>query len=206
MYKEYGWNDGNINSTNYIYPKLVQCLRQYNAHKILDMGCGNGEIANKLIDEGFCVYGVDASDEGVCIANKYHSGHFFVMDFERDSLPAKFQNIDFDTVISTEVIEHMYSPYNYIEQIRKVLCGGGRIYITTPYHGYIKNLLISIMGKWDAHFTALWEGGHIKFWSRNTITKLLENSGFKIEKYIGCGRIPYLWKSMLIVACLKDDT
>jgi hypothetical protein len=54
----------------------------------------------------------------------------------------------------------------------------------------------------DFHFTALWEGGHIKFWSRKTITQLLEEFGFQVIGFHGCGRVPYLWKSMLIHAKL----
>ncbi len=52
----------------------------------------------------------------------------------------------------------------------------------------------------DNHFTVLWDGGHIKFWSRKTITVLLEEFGFKILVFKGSGRIPYLWKSMFIKA------
>jgi hypothetical protein len=37
--------------------------------------------------------------------------------------------------------------------------------VSTPYHGYHKNLGLALSGKMDAHFTALWEGGHIKFFS-----------------------------------------
>jgi hypothetical protein len=50
----------------------------------------------------------------------------------------------------------------------------------------------------DKHFTALWDGGHIKFWSKRTLYQLLNENGFKVMKFIGCGRFPLLWKSMLI--------
>ena len=77
---------------------------------------------------------------------------------------------------------------------------GGEIIISTPYHGYLKNLALALSGKLDAHFTALWDGGHIKFFSRNTLETLLVESGFEVTDFIGAGRWPYLWKSMLIKA------
>lgn len=206
MYKEYEWNNKNVCSTEYIYPALVEICREYHSETILDMGCGNGEIANKLIEEGFAVCGVDGSKVGISIANKSHPAHFWVMDFEKDVLPEPLRNMHFDAIISTEVIEHMYSPQRYVELCRKILmsCGGCMLYITTPYHGYFKNLIMALTGKLDAHFTALWEGGHIKFWSKKTITKLLETYGFRVLKTKGCGRVPYLWKSMLVVAEVEN--
>jgi len=46
-------------------------------------------------------------------------------------------------------------------------------------------------------------GGHIKFWSRKTITQLLSENGFEVTEFSGVGRFPYLWKSMVIVAIKK---
>ena len=72
--------------------------------------------------------------------------------------------------------------------------------ISTPYHGYLKNLVMAATGKMDAHFTVLWDGGHIKFWSRKTLTQLLEEFGFEVIGFKGSGRFPYIWKSMFIRA------
>ena len=76
--------------------------------------------------------------------------------------------------------------------------------VSTPYHGYWKNLLLSVAGKWDSHHTALWDGGHIKFWSRSTLTKLLEANGFDVVDFKGAGRIYGLWKSMVLTARLRE--
>ena len=86
---------------------------------ILDVGCGNGEIANKLIEEGYEVYGVDASVTGIDVANKSNPGHFFCVDLETDELPKALRDKHFDTIISTQVIEHIYSPQSMIENIKK---------------------------------------------------------------------------------------
>ena len=57
---------------------------------------------------------------------------------------------------------------------------------------------MALTGKMDTHFTVLWDGGHIKFWSVKTLTKLLEEFGFEMVVFKGSGRLPYLWKSMFI--------
>jgi hypothetical protein len=78
--------------------------------------------------------------------------------------------------------------------------GGGELILSTPYNGYLKNILISVFDKWDHHLNPLWDGGHIKYWSRSTLTQLLLEQNFEIINFKGAGRIPYLWKSMVIKA------
>lgn len=208
MYKEYGWNrlKYHVSSTDYIYPHIKNILDKELKHNnieltILDVGCGNGEIANRLIKDGFDVMGCDASLEGIRLANMENAGHFFVMNLEEETnLPHRILDMKFNVIICTEVIEHLYAPRELMKFCSKLLKPNGLIAISTPYHGYIKNLLISIFGGWDCHFTALWDGGHIKFWSRFTINKLLEEFDFYEQEFKGCGRIKYLWKSMIVVA------
>ncbi len=77
---------------------------------------------------------------------------------------------------------------------------GGMIVVTTPYHGYLKNLMLAVFGKMDRHFTVLWDHGHIKFWSRKTLTKALTEIGFQDVEFAGSGRVPYIWKSMVLKA------
>lgn len=202
-YQDYEWTEERGKSAHsYLYEDLKSLLDKNTNTKILDVGCGNGLMASSLIDEGYDVYGTDGSETGILIAQKHKPDRFLVQDLSSEYLPIEFQDIEFNSIISTEVIEHLYNPRSYIDFCKTVLTknGGGEIIISTPYHGYLKNLVMSASGKMDAHFTALWNGGHIKFWSRETLTKLLEEYGFEILEFKGSGRFPYLWKSMFIKA------
>jgi hypothetical protein len=100
------------------------------------------------------------------------------------------------------VIEHLYDPRRFIDFTKRILLrnGGGELIISTPYHGYLKNLALAVNGNFDRHLDPLWDGGHIKFWSRKTLSHLLQERGFVVTQFTGCGRVPYLWKSMLIKA------
>ena len=77
---------------------------------------------------------------------------------------------------------------------------GGTAILSTPYHGYWKNLALALSGQMDRHFTALWDHGHIKFWSMRTLTILLEAAGFHDIRFERVGRIPPLAKAMIAVA------
>lgn len=202
-YKDYGFkSEASSHSHAYIFPVVNSLLTAERNKKILDVGCGNGSFARKLINGNFDVYGTDASVNGIRIAKSFHPDRFFLQDLTKDDLPEELKNEKFDTILSTEVIEHLYDPNSYILFCKKILTryGGGELILSTPYNGYFKNLLLSIFDKWDNHLNPLWDGGHIKFWSRNTLTQILINHGFSIVDFKGAGRIPFLWKSMVIKA------
>jgi len=202
-YADYGFHsDAATHNMGYQLNAITGLLDKTKNRFILDLGCGNGYLVNVLIEDGYNAYGTDASEKGIAIAKQRNPERFFVQDLSSDELPVELKDIHFDTVISTEVIEHLYNPAAFIEFCRRQLKPGGELIITTPYHGYLKNLFLSIFNKWDSHIDPLWLGGHIKFWSRKTLTRLLINSGFTIVSFTGCGRIPYFWKSMIIKAKL----
>jgi hypothetical protein len=56
----------------------------------------------------------------------------------------------------------------------------------------------------DRHHTVLLDGGHIKFFSVKTLSQLMLEEGFTTLKFKFAGRLPYLWKGMLVSAYLPD--
>ena len=75
----------------------------------------------------------------------------------------------FDTVLSAEVVEHLFLPRELFARAREALGDGGRLVVTTPYHGYAKNLALAVFGQFDQHWVPLSDYGHIKFFSKATL-------------------------------------
>lgn len=201
--ESYGWETGNApESSDYLTPKVLQILKSLNVNRVCDLGSGNGSLAASLHQAGYYTAGVEYDREGVEISKKnYPEINFYNLGVQDDPVQLiASENQLFDTVVSTEVIEHLFSPHLLPHFARQLLVQDGHLIISTPYHGYLKNLALSLFNKWDKHHTALWHGGHIKFWSRSTLTQLLEQNGFKVVEFHGAGRLPYLWKSMILVA------
>lgn len=182
-----------------LMPHLLAMLRGTQG-PVLDLGCGNGVIARELMSHGYDVYGVDGAASGIALANGQAAGRFHVMNFSSGQLPEPLAGMLFGAVISTEVVEHLYDPRSLVKLARRILPPGGSFILSTPYHGYLKNLAMALTGKLDAHFTVLWDGGHIKFFSRNTLEAMLREQQFEVVQFAGAGRLPYLWKSMLVKA------
>jgi 2-polyprenyl-3-methyl-5-hydroxy-6-metoxy-1,4-benzoquinol methylase len=201
----YGWGSTQApGSCGYITPKVVDLLARLPAKRVLDLGSGNGALCAHVSTLGYSVVGVEYDAEGVRVAQAaYPSVHFYNFGVQDDPAELLQSELPFDAVISTEVVEHLFAPHLLPAYARAVLKPGGHLIVSTPYHGYLKNLMLSVFGKWDKHFTALWHGGHIKFWSQRSLTQLLEAQGFEFVSFSGVGRLPYLWKSMIVVARLR---
>lgn len=203
-YKDYGFTTNDAPHTfDYLLPALLSMLNRSTNKAILDLGCGNGFLANYLLKQGYNVYGTDASEKGIAIARQVNPDRFFLQDLSMGNLPEELQAVQFDTIVSTEVIEHLYDPEGFIDYCKRCLPSGGELILSTPYHGYWKNLMLSVTNHWDTHLDPTWHGGHIKFWSRRTLSRLLADKGFTVVAFKGCGRIPYFWMSMIIKAKLN---
>jgi len=183
-------------------PTVLALLRELSVHRVLDIGSGNGVLCGEMHAAGFDSVGIEVDPEGVVIARDAHPGvsfHCMGVDTRPDALLAL--ESPFEAVVSTEVIEHLYDPRQLPVLAAGVLkAEGGWLILSTPYHGYLKNLALSLANKWDHHHTALWHGGHIKFWSRTTLGQLLEDNGFQVIRFVGVARLPFLWKSMVLLA------
>ena len=186
-------------TSGYLVPVVVCACRAAGARRILDLGCGNGMLCRALADAGFEVVGVEPSPSGVAVAARAVPEGVFRCGSVYDG-PAIVPESDFDVVVSTEVVEHLFRPSALPALAFAKLKPGGRFVVSTPYHGYLKNLLLALANRWDSHHSPLWDGGHVKFWSRRTLTALLEANGFRVLEFHGAGRFPGLWKSMVLVA------
>lgn len=201
-YREYGYGDAGV---GHMHSLLVPCIFSLAGDlkvgsRVLNVGCGNGFLCGQFIDRGLKAVGVDLSEQGISLARQAHpQGRFEVVGIDSD-LPAKLGEPPFDLVVSTEVVEHLYDPRAWAKVCLNALNPGGILICSTPYHGYLKNLALSITGHWDVHANPLWDGGHIKLWSRKTLTALLTEVGFANITIHGVGRVPGLWMTMIAKA------
>jgi len=184
--------------------RLITLVRSSKeVRKICDLGCGNGYLSGRLASLGYQVTGVDTSKSGIEIAGRNHPNVSFVktlIDLRLESIIGA----NFDLVISSDVIEHLYRPADLLEAARSLLKPDGLLIVGTPYHGYMKNVVLALTGKMDAHFSALHDGGHIKFFSVKTLSELHRAYGFTNLQFTFYGRAPMLWKNMICLSRKRD--
>jgi 2-polyprenyl-6-hydroxyphenyl methylase/3-demethylubiquinone-9 3-methyltransferase len=183
----------------YLLPTITNILNsEPGRRRIFEIGCGNGSVANELAAMGFDVTGIEPSCDGIAYAKSAYPSLNIFSGSAYDDLADQYGK--YPIVISLEVVEHLYYPRKFATTIYDLLEPGGLAIISTPFHGYWKNLALSLTGKMDDHFTALWDGGHIKFWSMSTLSILLREAGLADISFLRVGRIPALAKSMIAIA------
>jgi 2-polyprenyl-3-methyl-5-hydroxy-6-metoxy-1,4-benzoquinol methylase len=187
----------------YLLPSLLSLCGDLPPHsRVLDIGCGNGSLALEFTKLGMTVVGIDLAERGVRIAREScPAGRFEVLAADKNVLD-NLSEEPFDLVYSAEVVEHLYDPRSFIAGCYVATKPQGKFICTTPYHGYWKNLALSLAGAWDKHADPLFDGGHIKLFSRRTLSVLMTEAGFENLHFSGAGRLPYLWKSM-VIECRK---
>ncbi len=164
--------------------------------RVLDVGSGNGLFVGRLAAIGFAAEGCEPSPSGVAVSRAAYP----TLVFHEGPAEAAIPYGPYEAVTCIEVIEHVPHTAEFVATLRRLLKPGGRLVLTTPYHGYVKNLAIAVLGRWDAHADPLWEGGHVKFFSKRTLRRALEQGAFEVTGIRGVGRAPYLWTSMVVTA------
>jgi 2-polyprenyl-3-methyl-5-hydroxy-6-metoxy-1,4-benzoquinol methylase len=199
-YSDYRYTSAEDASVSkYIWPPVLRALNgRPTLRRILELGCGNGSFAGLLAAKGYEVSAMDLSESGTEIARVAYPN----VSFRKASVYEDLSEIwgrPFDAVIALEVVEHLYDPRLFLRRVAACLGKEGTLILSTPYHSYVKNVAVAVSGRFDRHFNPLWDGGHIKFWSKATLGRLLSEAGFQVERWEGAGRLPLLWKSMIVV-------
>lgn len=184
----------------YVWPTLVRLL---DAHAprgtfVFDLGCGSGSTANMLDKLGYKVVGVDPSTVRIAQAHKSYPHLGLHLGSTDEPLAQRWGT--FPVVVCIEVIEHLFDPKPFAARMAELIALDGIVLISTPYHGYLKNVAIALSAGFDAHVQVLENTGHIKFFSRRSLTHLLESVGLEVVTVARVGRIPALAKSMIAVA------
>jgi SAM-dependent methyltransferase len=199
---------GNGESGKRLADFLIKIIRgQRDVERICDLGCGNGYLSARLAEEGYRVTGIDASRSGIALARATHVSDRLdficaaIEDAPRTEPPLPAGK--FDLVVSSDVIEHLYRPSALLEAAAFLLRPGGRLMVGAPYHGYLKNIVLSVLDRWDRHHTVDWDGGHIKFFSVRSLKSLVAENGFTDIRFHHYGRTAWLWKNMICVARRK---
>lgn len=152
---------------------------------ILDFGCGDGGIIKEMrfINPKAKYIGFDVSDVALEKASASLPGAEFHKIVDGEPFPIEDEQVDF--IFSSEVIEHVYDTENAFSEMARILRPGSCLLITTPYHGFLKNLLI-VFFAFDRHFNLT--GPHVRFFLRRSLLTCLRKVGLEPLAYGHFGR------------------
>jgi len=177
------WRQSRLGAiTEYLEHKLMIELAQPSAgRKVLDVGCGDGALAEKLAVSDAQIAGIDPNPDMVEAANRRGCGRFYVAD--GGHLP--FPDGSFDLVVAVTVLCVSGEPERLVAEMARVLRPGGR-------------LVIGELGRWSLWTLSrrlralfgnrLWQRAH--FFTKAELTALVTQEGLKIQAFQGAVYYP----------------
>jgi SAM-dependent methyltransferase len=163
---------------------------------VLDLGAGDGSFAEELIEAGCEVVAVDVAEEALRRARVRVPGLDARAADEGGPLPLDEDSVD--VVWAGEVLEHVADVVGLLAEVRRVLRWGGRLVLTTPYHGRVSVALLALRGGLDEHFDP--RGDHLRFFTATTLRVVLADAGFAEVDVRGVGGPPLLRAAFHVVA------
>jgi 2-polyprenyl-3-methyl-5-hydroxy-6-metoxy-1,4-benzoquinol methylase len=145
---------------------------------ILEVGAGRGKLGAIFAGQGIRYVGIEPVQAEFDAVREHHP-ELNVIHASCYDDPATLNLGKFDLVYSNDVVEHLYDPRGLVRFSVAHLNPGGRIVCGTPHYGsYTRNLILSLANRWEKHHNPLWDGGHIKFFSKKSMYQLWLEGGF----------------------------
>ncbi len=142
--------------------RIATALRWIGSGKtVVDVGCGDGSISERIRLEGNDVTGLDFA-EALGAARRYPKVKTQAGEAHR--LP--FPDASFDVCFAGEIIEHYEDPDSLVKEWTRVLKPGGSLIVTTP----------------DGREASLKHPTHRTWFNRRTLGKLFRDCGLRVRR------------------------
>jgi SAM-dependent methyltransferase len=141
------------------------------SRRVLDVGCGQGELGHTLKRRGHHVVGVD-----------YREPAFELDEFVQADLGAGLPlpaDRDFDVVILADVLEHMSDPLKLLREARSHLAPGGSLLVSVPNAVHWSVRAQVALGKFDYTNKGILDRGHLRFFTRASAERLFAEAGLR---------------------------
>lgn len=115
---------------------IVQMLKERGASTILDLGSGSGRHVVYLAQNGFSVFGLDNSREGMKVTRRWLKEEGLTADlrFQKMTERLPYRDAFFDAVVSVQVIHHadIATIRQIVKEVSRILKKGGFLFVTVP--------------------------------------------------------------------------
>jgi SAM-dependent methyltransferase len=172
--KDYGKNAAFVHG---MAGGVVEWLDAKRGQSILDLGCGDGQLTERLASTGAIVTGVDVSPEMLAAAR---SRGIDAHEGSAESLP--FADRSFDAVFSNAVLHWVRDQDAMMAEVRRVLKPGGRFVAEMAGHGNIAAIRVAFMTTLARHGCSDPEEGVNCYPTPEAYQRRLIRNGFHVER------------------------
>lgn len=176
-FQEY-WAHYSLKETRYS-SHYFGILATTGSRRVLDIGCGNGYIAKKLVAHGCEVVGVDNWPNPEC-RDAMAEFHRCDLNDGLDAIKDKLPPSSFERVLLLDVLEHLHDPDRVLRQAAEYLDRGGRLVVSLPNVANITIRLGLLFGQWNYTDRGILDRTHVRFFTRKSARQLLERNGYRV--------------------------
>jgi 2-polyprenyl-3-methyl-5-hydroxy-6-metoxy-1,4-benzoquinol methylase len=152
------------------------------ASRILEIGCGEGRLAQALRGSrpasDLEIVGVELCDApaktAATILNRVMVGNVEQMDLPYEDY--------FDCVIFADVLEHLVDPWRMLRRARKLLRRDGVIVASIPNVQHSRVLINLLLGRFDYEQAGIMDSTHLRFFTRKSIITLFQSTGYELRR------------------------
>lgn len=161
---------------------------------ILDLGCGQLPYIDSFQEANIReFYGLDLDLQSLMIAKRNFKGKFPLILLKHGVNNTPFRDASVDAVISSEVLEHLDHPHEYLREIYRVMKTGGYLSLSTPcasMYLYPHNLLHMVINPMNWFMKLNWH----RYWREalrwhpglrpSVLREWIEGVGFSIKCHV----------------------
>jgi len=153
--------------------------------RVLDVGAGTGDQVAELIRLGYDAIGLEPNPQAVAIARDRGRP---IRQGTAEAPP--FEDSSFDTVILSQVVEHLVDPIAALASLRRLVRPGGRLIVLTPnVHGVPRRLFGSEWAHWHPPY-------HVHLFGRGQLRRAISQAGYRVEQVTTL--TPSFWLNMSV--------
>ena len=178
--------DNLYNSKNKNYYKNVRVeimpLLPEKINRIFEIGCGTGETLSyiKSVKHAKWAGGIELTKTTEKIKENKNIDLIIYGDIENKILPLKKASLDI--ILCLDVLEHLNNPWLVLKKLKLYLKKDGVIICSIPNVRNYKVLLpLMFLGNWNYSENGILDKTHLRFFTKKTSIKLIEESGFKVN-------------------------
>jgi 2-polyprenyl-3-methyl-5-hydroxy-6-metoxy-1,4-benzoquinol methylase len=151
-------------------------------HDVLDIGCGEGFFAAELAQSGNRITGID---DRVTPAKPVFE-RYFAADLDGGIAPVieQLEGRRFDRVLLLDVLEHLKRPEQILEQCHAAVKREGLVVVSLPNVANITTRLMLLSGRFEYQQRGILDKTHLRFYTRKTAGRLLEENGYEIVEQL----------------------
>ncbi|MGD2055104.1 MAG: class I SAM-dependent methyltransferase [Gammaproteobacteria bacterium] len=149
--------------------------------RILEIGCSNGNTGALALAMNKCgtYIGVEIHEAAALKAGEKIS-EVLTGDVERMELP--WEDNSFDTLILSEVLEHLVDPWKILRKLHPYLKPGALVFASSPNVSHHRIIRMLLKGEWNLTDDGIMDRTHLRWFTPKTFAAMFEDSGYEVVK------------------------